>query len=66
MMIALNRGEEFRMHVRAALNNGLAHEEIAVRRRCLIELLGCTRGEIAINRELGNGNQQGNTECIDT
>jgi 4-carboxymuconolactone decarboxylase len=28
MMVALNRGEEFRMHVRAALNNGVTSEEI--------------------------------------
>jgi 4-carboxymuconolactone decarboxylase len=28
MMVALNRGEEFRMHVRAAVNNGVTREEI--------------------------------------
>ena len=28
MMVALNRPEEFRMHVRAALNNGVKREEI--------------------------------------
>src|ERR1700690_3858116 len=28
MMIALNRNEEFRMHVRAALNNGVTHDQI--------------------------------------
>jgi len=28
MMIALNRGEEFRMHVKAALNNGVTRDEI--------------------------------------
>jgi 4-carboxymuconolactone decarboxylase len=28
MMVALNRGEEFRMHVRAALRNGVSREEI--------------------------------------
>jgi 4-carboxymuconolactone decarboxylase len=28
MMVALNRGEEFRMHVRAALNNGVSRDEI--------------------------------------
>ncbi len=28
MMIALNRGDEFRMHVRAALNNNVTREEI--------------------------------------
>ena len=28
MMVALNRGDEFRMHVRAALNNGVTREEI--------------------------------------
>jgi 4-carboxymuconolactone decarboxylase len=28
MMVALNRGEEFRMHVQAALNNGVSAEEI--------------------------------------
>jgi 4-carboxymuconolactone decarboxylase len=28
MMVALNRDEEFRMHVRAALNNGVTREEI--------------------------------------
>ena len=28
MLVALNRGEEFRMHVRAALNNGVSREEI--------------------------------------
>src|ERR1700685_3335354 len=28
MMIALNRGDEFRMHVKAALNNGVTQEEI--------------------------------------
>jgi 4-carboxymuconolactone decarboxylase len=28
MMVALNRGEEFKMHVRAALNNGVTPEEI--------------------------------------
>ena len=27
-MVALNRGEEFRMHVRAAFNNGVTREEI--------------------------------------
>jgi len=28
MLVALNRGEEFRMHVRAAVRNGVAREEI--------------------------------------
>jgi 4-carboxymuconolactone decarboxylase len=28
MMVALNRGEEFRMHVRAAFNNGVTRDEI--------------------------------------
>ena len=28
MMIALNRGDEFRMHVRAAFNNGVTRDEI--------------------------------------
>jgi 4-carboxymuconolactone decarboxylase len=28
MMIALNRGDEFRMHVRAAFNNGVTREQI--------------------------------------
>lgn len=28
MMIALNRGDEFKMHVRAALNNGLSQDDI--------------------------------------
>src|SRR5215469_18499782 len=28
MMVALNRGEEFRMHLRAALKNGVTREEI--------------------------------------
>lgn len=28
MMVALNRTDEFRMHVRAALNNGVSREEI--------------------------------------
>ncbi|MGB2605777.1 MAG: 4-carboxymuconolactone decarboxylase [Candidatus Sulfotelmatobacter sp.] len=28
MMIALNRGEEFRMHLKAAFNNGVTREEI--------------------------------------
>ena len=28
LMVALNRGEEFRMHVRAALNNGVTRDEI--------------------------------------
>jgi 4-carboxymuconolactone decarboxylase len=28
MMIALNRAEEFRMHVKAALNNGVTRDEI--------------------------------------
>ena len=28
MTVALNRGDEFRMHVRAALNNGVTREEI--------------------------------------
>jgi 3-oxoadipate enol-lactonase/4-carboxymuconolactone decarboxylase len=28
MMVALNRGEEFRLHVRAAFNNGVTCEEI--------------------------------------
>jgi 4-carboxymuconolactone decarboxylase len=28
LMIALNRGDEFRMHVRAAANNGVSREEI--------------------------------------
>jgi 4-carboxymuconolactone decarboxylase len=28
MMVALNRGDEFRMHVRAALNNGVTRKEI--------------------------------------
>src|SRR5271169_6147669 len=28
MMVALNRGDEFRMHVRAAVNNGVPREEI--------------------------------------
>jgi 4-carboxymuconolactone decarboxylase len=28
LMIALNRGDEFRMHVRAAFNNGVTKEEI--------------------------------------
>jgi 4-carboxymuconolactone decarboxylase len=28
MMVALNRGDEFRMHVRAAFNNGVTRDEI--------------------------------------
>jgi 4-carboxymuconolactone decarboxylase len=28
MMVALNRGDEFRMHVRAAIKNGVTREEI--------------------------------------
>jgi 4-carboxymuconolactone decarboxylase len=28
MMVALNRGDELRMHIRAALNNGVTREEI--------------------------------------
>jgi 4-carboxymuconolactone decarboxylase len=28
MMVALNRGEEFRMHVKAALDNGVTRDEI--------------------------------------
>jgi 4-carboxymuconolactone decarboxylase len=28
LMVALNRGDEFRMHVRAALNNGVTQDEI--------------------------------------
>jgi 4-carboxymuconolactone decarboxylase len=28
MMVALNRADEFRLHLRAALNNGLTREEI--------------------------------------
>jgi 4-carboxymuconolactone decarboxylase len=28
MMVALNRNDEFRMHVRAAANNNVTHEEI--------------------------------------
>jgi 4-carboxymuconolactone decarboxylase len=28
MMVALNRGDELRMHVRAALNNGVTRDEI--------------------------------------
>jgi 4-carboxymuconolactone decarboxylase len=28
MMVALNRGDEFRMHVRAALNNNVSREQI--------------------------------------
>lgn len=28
LMVALNRGDEFRMHVRAAANNGVSREEI--------------------------------------
>ncbi|AUX36767.1 MULTISPECIES: 4-carboxymuconolactone decarboxylase [Sorangium] len=28
MMVALNRGEEFRLHVRSALNNGVTRDEI--------------------------------------
>ena len=28
MMVALNRAEEFRLHIRAALNNGLTPDEI--------------------------------------
>lgn len=28
MMVALNRAEEFRLHLRAALNNGVTREEI--------------------------------------
>ena len=28
MMVALNRGDEFRMHVRAAFNNCVTREEI--------------------------------------
>jgi 4-carboxymuconolactone decarboxylase len=28
LMVALNRGDEFRMHVRAALNNGVTRDEI--------------------------------------
>src|ERR1700726_5289141 len=35
LMVALNRGEEFRIHVRAALNNGVTREEIKeVLRQC--------------------------------
>jgi 4-carboxymuconolactone decarboxylase len=28
LMVALNRGDEFKMHVRAALNNGVSRDEI--------------------------------------
>jgi alkylhydroperoxidase/carboxymuconolactone decarboxylase family protein YurZ len=28
MLVALNRGDEFRMHLRAALRNGVSREEI--------------------------------------
>ena len=28
LMVALNRGEEFRLHIRAAFNNGVTREEI--------------------------------------
>jgi 4-carboxymuconolactone decarboxylase len=28
LMVALNKGDEFRMHVRAALNNGVTRDEI--------------------------------------
>jgi 4-carboxymuconolactone decarboxylase len=28
LMVALNRGDEFKMHVRAALNNGVTRDEI--------------------------------------
>ena len=28
MMVALNRGDEFRMHVRGAFNNGVTRDEI--------------------------------------
>lgn len=28
MMIALNRGEELRLHLRGAINNGVTHEQI--------------------------------------
>ncbi len=28
MLVALNRNEELRLHLRAALNNGVSHEEI--------------------------------------
>jgi alkylhydroperoxidase/carboxymuconolactone decarboxylase family protein YurZ len=28
MMVALNREEEFKMHIRAALNNGVTQDEI--------------------------------------
>jgi 3-oxoadipate enol-lactonase/4-carboxymuconolactone decarboxylase len=28
MMVALNRSDEFRLHVRAAFNNGVTREEI--------------------------------------
>jgi 4-carboxymuconolactone decarboxylase len=28
MMVALNRGEEFRLHLRAAFNNGVTREEV--------------------------------------
>ena len=28
MMVALNRGDEFRLHVRSALNNGVTREQI--------------------------------------
>ena len=28
MMVALNRGEEFKLHVRAAFNNGVTRDEI--------------------------------------
>lgn len=29
LMVALNRGDEFKMHVRAAFNNGVTREEIS-------------------------------------
>ena len=28
MLVALNRGDEFRMHLRAAIRNGVSHDEI--------------------------------------
>jgi 3-oxoadipate enol-lactonase/4-carboxymuconolactone decarboxylase len=28
MLVALNRGEEFQLHLRAAINNGVTHDEI--------------------------------------
>jgi hypothetical protein len=49
MMVALNRGDEFRMHVKAAFNNGVTRDEIKEVSAAIGDLLRRSCGELRLS-----------------